>query len=76
MSDNNDSDTHAAALRELSRLHGRHPRWSMLAIAAGVLQTAATIALAAGIALFRFRINVIHVIATCALLGLAVRFLA
>ena len=37
---------------------------------------AATIALAAGIALFRFRINVIHVIATCALLGLAVRFLA
>lgn len=47
MSANNDSDTHAAALRELSRLHGRHPRWSMLAIAAGVLQTAATIALAA-----------------------------
>ena len=37
---------------------------------------AAVIALAAGIALFRFRMNVIHVIAACALLGLAVRFLA
>lgn len=47
MSDTQDTDTHAAALRELSQRHGRHPRWSMLAIAAGVLQTAATIALAA-----------------------------
>ena len=36
---------------------------------------AAAIALAAGIALFRFKMNVIHVIAGSALLGLAIRFL-
>lgn len=47
MSDTADTDAHAAALRELSRAHCRHPRWSMLAIAAGALQAAATIALAA-----------------------------
>lgn len=47
MSDTTDTDTHATALRELSRLHGRHPLWSMLAMAAGTVQAAATIALAA-----------------------------
>ena len=36
---------------------------------------AAAIALGASLALFRFRMNVIHVIAACALLGLALRFL-
>ena len=36
---------------------------------------AAAIALGATLALFRFRMNVIHVIAACALLGLALRFL-
>ena len=37
---------------------------------------AAVIALGAAVALFRFKANVIHVIAVCAGLGLAVRFLA
>jgi chromate transporter len=37
---------------------------------------AAVIALGAAVALFRFKANVIHVIAACAGLGLAVRFLA
>jgi chromate transporter len=37
---------------------------------------AAVIALGAAIALFRFKANVIHVIAACAGLGLAARFLA
>jgi chromate transporter len=37
---------------------------------------AAVIALGAALALFRFKANVIHVIAACAGLGLAVRFLA
>ena len=36
---------------------------------------AAAIALGATLALFRFRMNVIHVIAACALLGLTLRFL-
>ena len=36
---------------------------------------AAAIALAATLALFRFKMNVMHVIAACALLGLALRFL-
>ena len=42
----------------------------------GLEFVAAVIALGAAVALFRFKANVIHVIAVCAGLGLAVRFLA
>jgi len=36
-------DTHSLALRQISRRFGHHPRWTALVIAAGVLQTVATI---------------------------------
>lgn len=43
-------DPHLQSLKQIARQHGREPAWSGLAVLAGGLQTACTIALAAGLA--------------------------
>jgi ATP-binding cassette, subfamily C, bacterial CydD len=43
-------DPHVQSLKQIARQHGRQPVWSGLAVLAGVLQTACTIALAASLA--------------------------
>ena len=58
----------------LAAFFGYHVFWPNGA-ASGFDNLAAGIALAAAVALFRFKTNVMLVIATCALLGLATRFL-
>lgn len=58
----------------LALFFGYHVLWPD-GFAGGFDGVSAAIALAAAMALFRFRMNVIHVIAACAVLGLALRTL-
>ena len=47
MPETRSSDPHLKALQALTRQHARHPLWSVVAVMAGVVQTACTIAVAA-----------------------------